>query len=180
MTEFARRDEPRAGLEHDRSAQDNVVDDHVPGRLGMQYLFDPLIERHQRAQAEDHHRDDKDPEIELQPIAEGVLRVGRLLGAAHAEEQQELVPGIDRRMDRFAVHGRAVGDQRRPEFADRDRDIAGDRRDDDPERARMFRHYPASAAPPLCYNYGLAVVGGRSWVSQLWGNPANLIRWPSG
>src|SRR5215472_11508785 len=85
MTEFARRDEPRAGLEHDRSAQDNVVDDHVPGRLGMEYLFDPLIERHQCAQAEDHHRDDKDPEIELQPIAEGMLRVGRLLGAAHAE-----------------------------------------------------------------------------------------------
>src|SRR5205823_10940017 len=59
----------------------------------MQYLFDPFIERHQRAQAEDHHRDDKDPEIELQPIAEGVLRVGRLVGAAHAEKQQELVPG---------------------------------------------------------------------------------------
>jgi hypothetical protein len=33
----------------------------------MEYLFDPLIERHQRAQAEDHHRDDKDPKIELQP-----------------------------------------------------------------------------------------------------------------
>ena len=101
----------------------------------MEYLFEPLIERHQRVQAEDHHRDDKDPKIELQAIAEGVLRVGRLVGAPHAEKQQELVPGIDRRMDRFAVHGRAAGDQRRAEFADRDRDIAGDRRDDDPERA---------------------------------------------
>src|SRR5437762_13830744 len=80
----------------------------------MEYLFDPLIGRHQSAQAEDHHRDDKDPEIELQPIAEGVLRVGRLVGAAHAEKQQELVPGVDRRMDRFAVHGRAADDQRRP------------------------------------------------------------------
>src|SRR5262249_22017360 len=141
----------------------------------MEYLFDPLIERDQRAQAEDHHRDDKDPEIELQPIAEGVLRVGRLLGAAHAEKQQELVPGIDRRMDRFAVHGRAAGDQRRAEFADRDRDIAGYRRDDAPDRARFFRHSPASAAPPLCYNYGLAVVGGRSWVSQLWGNSSEAF-----
>src|SRR5215475_4591638 len=101
----------------------------------MEYLFDPLIERHQRAQAEDHHRDDKDPEIELQPIAEGVLRVGRLVGAAHAEKQQELVPGIDRRMIASLYMAALPGDQRRSEFADRDRDIAGDRRDDDPERA---------------------------------------------
>jgi hypothetical protein len=28
-------------------------------------------------------------------------------------------------------------------------------------------HYPASAAPPLCYNHGLAVVGGRSWGRRL-------------
>ena len=51
-------------------------------------------------------------------------------------------------------------DQRRAEFADRDRDIAGDRRDDDPEGTRMFCHYPACAAPPLCYNHVMAVVGG--------------------
>src|SRR5258708_12007119 len=121
----------------------------------MEYLFDPLIERPQRAQAEDHHRDDKDPEIELQPIAEGVLRVWRLVGAAHAEKQQELVPGIDRRMDRFAVHGRAAGDQRRAEFADRDRDIAGDPRDDDPDPALIFCPYPPSPAPPLSYNHRL-------------------------
>src|SRR5215469_1406660 len=140
----------------------------------MEYLFDPLIERHQRAQAEDHHRDDKDPEIELQPIAEGVLRVRRLLGAAHAEKQQELVPGIDSRMDRFSVHGRAAGDQRRAEFADRDRDIAGDRRDDDPERARMFCHYPASAAPPLRF---------RTFPPSLWFGPISDLHayvsvWP--
>ena len=29
--------------------------------------------------------------LELQPIAEGVLRIGRLAGAVHAEKQQELV-----------------------------------------------------------------------------------------
>jgi hypothetical protein len=29
--------------------------------------------------------------LELQPIAEGVLRIGRLTGAVHAEKQQELV-----------------------------------------------------------------------------------------
>jgi hypothetical protein len=31
----------------------------------------------------------------------------------------------------------------------------------------MFCHYPASAAAPLCYKYGLAVVGGRSWGRSL-------------
>ena len=31
----------------------------------------------------------------------------------------------------------------------------------------MFCHYPASAAPPLCYNHGVAVVGGRSWGRRL-------------
>ena len=53
----------------------------------------PSTERDDRAEAEDHHRDDEHPEIELQPVAERVLGVGRPGRAPQAEEQQQLIAG---------------------------------------------------------------------------------------
>ena len=69
----------------------------------MEYLFDPLIERHRRAQAEDHHRDDKDPEIKLQPMTEGVLLARR--SRAELEIRIQFPPARSRRRTGPAASG---------------------------------------------------------------------------
>jgi hypothetical protein len=97
--------------------------------------LEPLIERHQRAQAEDHHRDDKDPEIELQPIAEGVLRVGRLAARRMPKSSTSSFPVSTVEWIASLYMAALPVTSAAPNLPDRDRDIAGDSRDDDPERA---------------------------------------------
>ena len=134
LAEFAKGHDPRGDLEQDRQAEHDIVDDDVLDRLGLDQLVHPLDRRHHRAEPEDQHRDDEHPEIELQPMAERMRGIGRPGGAAQPVQQQQLVAAVDRGMHRLAEHRRAAGDRRGDRFAQGDRDIAGERRDDDPER----------------------------------------------
>lgn len=49
--------------------------------------------------------------------------IGRLLASPKPEQQQELVAGIDHRMNRFRQHGRAASQECRNEFCGCDRGI---------------------------------------------------------
>jgi hypothetical protein len=57
-------------------------------------------------------------------MAERMVRRGRPGGPAQAIKQQELVAGVDQRMDRFAQHGGAASDGCGKELGDRNRSVA--------------------------------------------------------
>src|SRR6185312_11286197 len=74
--ELPPRHQPGGALEHERQRQHDIADDGVADGLRLADMDDSLVDRNARAQREDHQCDDETPEIELAPIAQGVLRIG--------------------------------------------------------------------------------------------------------
>ena len=64
--------------------------------------------------------------------------VGRAAGAVVAVQQQDLVTGIDQRMNALAQHRRAAGPERGAEFGDGKGTVWEDRRFDGVEDGRKF------------------------------------------
>ncbi len=117
----------------------DVVDPGIHHGMGRSDSVDPLEDREPRAEAEDQDGDDEGPEIELQPVAEGMLGRGGARRAAEAMEKKKLVAGIHGGVDRLAHHGGTAGEGGRGEFGHGDRRIAREGRVDDDFRGDV-RH----------------------------------------
>ena len=91
-------------------------------------MLDPLIEGNAGAKREDQDGDDKGPEIQLHPVAEGMLPVRLLRRLLEAVQHQDLVSRIDQRMHALAQHRRTASKKGRREFRHRDERIADKRR----------------------------------------------------
>src|SRR5262249_49854552 len=89
------------------------------------YVPDALVDRHTGAQRKNEQRDDKAPEVELAGVSQRMVAIGWPLGTAQSIQQQQLVAGIDQRMNRLAQHGRAVGKGGSGEVGQRAEGIAG-------------------------------------------------------
>jgi hypothetical protein len=68
-----------------------------------------------------------------------VLRVGCLPGAAHPDQEQRLVPGVDAAVNRLRRHRGASGEGRHYALGNRYRQVRADRRDDGEHRFSL-RH----------------------------------------
>ena len=64
-------------------------------------MDDALVDRDAGTDGEDQDRDDEAPEIDLLPVPERKLFVGRLLRLLQAVEEEYLVAGVHRGMDAF-------------------------------------------------------------------------------
>src|SRR5579863_9059843 len=98
----------RIRFEDYRYAEDGVgparVAELVAGIVAMQDLVNALLDREISAEREDAQRDHEGPEIGLGSVAEGMLAIGRPLRAAHADEQEDLVAGVGRRVTGLGEH----------------------------------------------------------------------------
>ena len=133
-------DDPGADLEQHRDAKHDVIDIHMLDPVRVAQLVQALDERDHRAKAEDHHGDDKRPEIQLEAVAERMLRVGRAPRPTQSVKQQQLVSGIDGRVNGFAQHCRAAGHPGSDILRDGDRQIARQRGEDGPDRRSVRVH----------------------------------------
>jgi hypothetical protein len=103
----------------------------VPGRdlLG---LMDGLVQREQAAEAEQDDRDQEGAQVALAAVAEGVL-LGRVAtGAAAADQQQDLVPGVGDRVDGLRQHRGRAGQGPGPELRRGDERVGQQCGDDRP------------------------------------------------
>jgi hypothetical protein len=64
-----------------------------------------------------------------------MFRVGRFGAVAFADQQQQFVAGVDRRVDAFGQHGGAARDGGDDEFAGGDAEVGDDGRVDHLQRA---------------------------------------------
>ena len=93
-------------------------------------LVPALVEREQRAHAEQHEGDDERVEVAVTPVAERVPLV-RLAGTALlADEQQHLVARVGDRVHRFREQRRRRRDEEAGELRSGDGEVCPERRDD--------------------------------------------------
>src|SRR5262249_10327103 len=122
---------PRAALEDEREGEDHVVDERAPDRDRVQDVVDPFVYRDPRPEREDEQGHDEAPEVELPPVAEGMVRVRRPGGPTEPVEQQQLVAGVGHGVDRFAEHGGAAREQGGGELGSRHQRVSDEGGDDD-------------------------------------------------
>ena len=106
---------------------------------------DAFVKGQAAAHRKQQHRNDQPPEIEFLPVSEWVLLVRGLLAAAHPEQQQQLVAGIDHGVKGLGQHGGAAGDDGGREFGDGDDQVGCDRTIDGD------RLFPARIVTPAPY-----------------------------
>jgi transposase len=87
-------------------------------------VTDSLVQRDAGAERKDEQRNDEAPEIELATVAQRVELVGWLRRPVESIQQENLVAGVDERMNRLARHRRAAGEAARHELRQRDEDVA--------------------------------------------------------
>jgi hypothetical protein len=109
--ELLDRHRPRPPFQQDGDTQHDVVDRRVMQRLGLLDVVPALIDRHPRPQGKDQQGDDKGPEIEFAPIAEGIGRIRRAFGPVLAMQEQHLIAAVDQRVHPLGQHGRRAGDR---------------------------------------------------------------------
>src|SRR5690349_23301454 len=146
---------PRDRLEHDGDADDRIVPNARLGGFLSANVTDAGHDGHAAADGEEHEPDGQRPEIQLVPVAERVLGVGGLAARVDAVEHQRVVRRIDQRMDRLRQHRGTAGYGRRDEFDDRDREIAGGRRDDG--SLRFTGHAAGPGACPCSPQFSAAL-----------------------
>jgi hypothetical protein len=86
-------------------------------------MHNSFVNRHTGAQRENEQRDNKTPEIELATVAEWVRDVGLSACTMKAIKKEDLVAGIDERMNGFAQHCRTASPKRRCRFRQCDQKI---------------------------------------------------------
>ena len=133
LPELPPRDPEAQRLDDQRDTEDAVAPDQRPRRDlgGVEELVYSLEDREGATDAEEHEGDDERPEVALARAAEGEALVGGARRQAHAHEEERLVAGVREGMNRLGEGRRGPGEIRRRELADRDRDVAGERGDDD-------------------------------------------------
>jgi hypothetical protein len=82
-------------------------------------------------------KDDERPEISLHAVAERMSRIRRTSAALLPDQKQDLIAGIDQRLDRLGEH-RGRGNSGGDEFRERESKVARER--DNDHRCRAFSH----------------------------------------
>jgi len=99
-------------------------------RPGARELADRFPDREGATEAEQHHRHDERPEIDVPPVSEGVKLIRRPMRKAVPEQKQHLIAGVRDGMKRLGQHrGTARGGRARA-FEHREQAVAGQRCDD--------------------------------------------------
>ena len=75
----------------------------------------------QAAHREQHKRHGERPEVAFAPVTELVLGGGLAVRTLRAEEQQRLIGGVGKRVDRFCEHSGRAREQEPDELGDGDR-----------------------------------------------------------
>jgi hypothetical protein len=108
----------------------NGQHDVVPGRIGQRRRVhqaeDAFIDGDSAADGEDRQRHDQRPDIGGLAVAEGMPFVHGALAAPHADEQQEIVAGVDERMDALGQHRGTAGHRRDQELGHCNGDVSRD------------------------------------------------------
>ena len=84
-----------AAWEHHSQAQDNIVDHRPFQRFGVSQVQDAFVERYPGADREDQNGDHKAPKIDFFPMTKGKASGRRLSGLSQAEEEENLVAGVN-------------------------------------------------------------------------------------
>ena len=127
FAELAERNREAPALEDAGGAEHDIVPQRVAYRFGMADVLHAFVERHASPQAEDQHRHDQAPEVQLFAMAEGMLRRSRPVAELESDEQQDAVERIDGGVDPFGQHRRTACDAGDDELGDGDRDVGRDR-----------------------------------------------------
>ena len=94
-------------------------------------MLDALDHRNPAAESEDQNRYDQAPEILFLAISERMGRIDRSLAAVQSDQQQDLIQGINCRMDTFGQHRGATGHTGGNELGDRHAEVASESSVDD-------------------------------------------------
>ena len=140
-------DAERGAFEDGGHRQHAEADEGGDHRLGPQDVAHPLVDRQHPAQHEHHQGDDERPEIGLHAVAERVAFIRRPLAPTLADQQEQLVAGVDQRVDRLGQHGRRAGEARGDELCQRDGAVPGQGGQDDPRRALGRAPFPPRPSP---------------------------------
>ncbi len=101
----------------------------------------PLRDREDAAGEEDHEGREQDPEEALPPVAEGMLLVGRPVGAGERDEQEALVGGVRDRVRGLGEQGRGAAQKPGAALDERDRRVGAERHEHGlPALAPGLRH----------------------------------------
>ena len=122
---------PRASLEEHGQTEDDVVDVRALDRFGMEHVSHALVNGNSGTDGEDQDRHHEAPEVELLAVAERELGVGRFLRSLQSVQEQDLITGVDHRVDPLGEHGRAPRHRGGRELGDRNQAVADQCSNDD-------------------------------------------------
>lgn len=119
-----RRDREAEDREVHVEARDGPPEDHRIRRgLGMLELVDALVDREGAAAEEDQQGHQEGVEIDFAAVAERETGIRRLLRPLQPDEQQDLVGGVDHRVDALGQHGARAGEEGADELRHGDRQV---------------------------------------------------------
>ena len=96
--------EPCRALEEHRESQNDVVDGWVFDCTGVKQMFHAFVDRDPRTHRKDEDGDDEAPKVDLLAMAKGKAFVRWPCRTPQAEKQQDLVSGVDDRVDALGEH----------------------------------------------------------------------------
>jgi hypothetical protein len=153
MAHLAYRNAQGERLEDHGEAKDEEADPHGAELLRVRESLICLVDREDAATEEQEERDDQRPEVALLAVAERVFRRRRLHAPPDADIEEDLIHGVGDRVRGLGDQRAGAGDVCGDGLGDRDRQIAGERRQD--RAGRALGHLPAVFA----FGTGLRIEG---------------------
>src|SRR5439155_676369 len=144
---LAHGDAQREGLEDRRKAEHEKADPDRAELVRKREALVGLVHREHAAAKEEEQRDDQRPEVALLPVSEWMARRCRSHASTDADIKKDLIHGVRDRVRRLREKRPRPCHESRDRLDDRDRQVAGESRDDGARRS-LGHYQPSSRSGP--------------------------------
>src|SRR5437899_4202768 len=144
---LAHGDAQREGLEDRRKAEHEKADPDRAELVRMRQPLVGLVHREHAAAKEEEQGDDQRPEVALLPVPEWMARRCRPHASTDADIEKDLIHRVRDRVRRLREERPRPCHESRYRLGDRDRQVAGESRDDGARRS-LGHYQPSSRSGP--------------------------------